>query len=251
MRRFSEVIEELSLKDLPSSGGQFTWYGGPNSQAASRLDHFLISNEWEDHFLGVFQCALPRIVFDHCPISLEGREVKKGKSPFCFENMWLLSDGFKELVKVWWTGYSVAGSNNHCLAEKLKALKRDLRRWNKEVFGNVSAKKSEAFSRIQFWDSKESVSPLSFKEAETQTGDLEEYKNCVLMEETFWRQKSREIWLKEGDKNTKFFHKMANAKARKNFLSKVNINGDTLTSEEDIKFGVCRAYRTLLSETED
>ncbi|RVW38516.1 putative ribonuclease H protein [Vitis vinifera] len=134
MRRFSEVIEELSLKDLPSSGGQFTWYGGPNSQAASRLDHFLISNEWEDHFLGVFQCALPRIVSDHCPISLEGREVKKGKSPFCFENMWLLSDGFKELVKVWWTGYSVAGSNNHCLAEKLKALKRDLRRWNKEVF---------------------------------------------------------------------------------------------------------------------
>ena len=31
----------------------------------------------------------------------------------------------------------------------------------------------------------------------------------------------------------------------------MNINGDCLTSEEDIKFGVCRAYRTLLSETED
>ncbi|RVW96549.1 hypothetical protein CK203_020432 [Vitis vinifera] len=31
---------------------------------------------------------------------------------------------------------------------------------------------------------------------------------------------------------------MANARARKNFLSKVNINGNTLTSEEDIKFGV-------------
>ena len=44
---------------------------------------------------------------------------------------------------------------------------------------------------------------------------------------------------------------MVNAKARKNFLSKVNINGDSLTSEEDIKSGVCRAYRTLLSETED
>ncbi|RVW96673.1 hypothetical protein CK203_020431 [Vitis vinifera] len=161
MRRFFEVIEELSLKDPPSSGGQFTWYGGPNSQAASR------------------------IISDHCPISLEGGGVKKGKTPFRFENMWLLSDGFKELVKVWWPGYSVAGSNNHCLAEKLKALKRDLRRWKKEVFGNVSARKSEAFSRIQFWDSKESVNPLFVKEAETQMGDLEEYKNCVLMEETF------------------------------------------------------------------
>ena len=34
MIRFSEVIEELSLKDLSSFGGQFTWYGGLNPQAA-------------------------------------------------------------------------------------------------------------------------------------------------------------------------------------------------------------------------
>ena len=77
MRRFFEVIEELSLKDLPSSDGQFTLYSGLNSQAASRLDRFLVSNEWI------------------CPISLEGGEVKKGKTPFRFENMWLLLDGFK------------------------------------------------------------------------------------------------------------------------------------------------------------
>ena len=143
------------------------------------------------------------------------------------------------------------GLNSNRLAEKLKALKRDLRRWNKEVFGNVSARKFEAFSRIQFWDSKESLNPLSFEEVEARMEDLEEYKKCILLEETFWRQKSRETWLKEGDKNTKFFHKMANARARKNFLSKVNINGDSITSEEDIKSRVYRAYRTLLSETED
>ena len=155
--------------------------------------------------------------------------------------MWLLSDGFKELVRAWWTGYLVVGSTSHCLAEKLKSLKRDLRKWKKEVFGNVYAKKAKALSRIQFWDSKERLNPLSSKEAKARLGDLEEYKKCVLMEETFWRQKSSETWLKEGDKNTKFFHKMANARARKNLLSKVNINGNTLTSAEDIKDGVCRA----------
>ena len=44
---------------------------------------------------------------------------------------------------------------------------------------------------------------------------------------------------------------MANARARRNLLSKVKINGVTLTVEEDIKSGVCRAYRTLLLENEE
>ena len=96
--------------------------------------------------------------------------------------MRFLSDGFKELVCAWWTGYSVVESTNHCLAEKLKALKRDLRRWNKEVFGHVSTKKSEALPRIRLWDSNESFNPLSSEEAKARLGDLEKYKKCVLME---------------------------------------------------------------------
>ena len=53
MRRFSEVIEELGLRDSPLTGGPFTWIGGLNSQAASRLDRFLISDQWEDHFSAI------------------------------------------------------------------------------------------------------------------------------------------------------------------------------------------------------
>ncbi|RVW83041.1 hypothetical protein CK203_042498 [Vitis vinifera] len=60
-----------------------------------------------------------------------------------------------------------------------------------------------------------------------------------------------EIWLRDGDKNTKFFHKMANAHARRNLLTKVRKNGVTLIDDEEIKARVCNAYHTLLLETGD
>ncbi|RVW89084.1 LINE-1 retrotransposable element ORF2 protein [Vitis vinifera] len=44
---------------------------------------------------------------------------------------------------------------------------------------------------------------------------------------------------------------MANAKARRNFLSKIKVNGVNLSSLEDIKEGVCRAYQSLLSDSGD
>ena len=44
---------------------------------------------------------------------------------------------------------------------------------------------------------------------------------------------------------------LANAKARRNFLSKIRVNGVTLSSIEDIKDSVCRTYRSLISESGD
>ena len=57
--------------------------------------------------------------------------------PFRFENMWLKDEGFVERVQSWWGSYNVLGAPNFFLANKLKLLKNDLKKWNVEVFGNV------------------------------------------------------------------------------------------------------------------
>jgi hypothetical protein len=52
-----------------------------------------------------------------------------------------------------------------------------------------------------------------------------ELERLLLCEEISWRLKSQAIWLKEGDKNTKFFHRVANSNRRNNFIDSLNVNG--------------------------
>ena len=72
MRRFSQVTDELELKDFPMQGGFFTWRGGPNNGRMARLDRFLITEEWDCQFGKVIQSIFPRPISDHSPIFLEG-----------------------------------------------------------------------------------------------------------------------------------------------------------------------------------
>ena len=87
MRRFTKVIDDLHLRDLPLLGGTFTWSGSLNNQAHSRLDRFLVSKGWEGHFSSVLQCILPKPMSDHSPILLDVGGMWRGSSPFRFENM--------------------------------------------------------------------------------------------------------------------------------------------------------------------
>ena len=68
------------------------------------------------------------------------------------------------------------------------------------------------------------------------------------MEETSWRQKSKDIWLKERDRNTGFFHKMENSHIRRNHLTKLRINGVWATKESILKQKIVSAFKTLLTD---
>ena len=119
------------------------------------------------------------------------------------------------------------------------------------MFGNVTARKESVLKQMMSWDSIERDRVLSVEAQTLRKQALEENKKWVIMEETSWRQKSRELWLREGDKNIGYFHKMANAHKRVNSLVKIKINGAWVTEERDIKDGVVQVFHSLLSETDE
>ena len=101
MRRFSDILYDLDLRDLPLQGGPYTWRGGLNGSSMSRLDRFLVTVDWESHCNKVIQRCLPRPVSDHFPILLDTDGVRTRPVPFRFELMWLKFEGFKDILKGW------------------------------------------------------------------------------------------------------------------------------------------------------
>ena len=85
----------------------------------------------------------------------------------------------------------------------------------------MECNKSSALQQVELWDRKESERLLTVEETKLKKEVKENYRKWVLMEETHWRQLSREIWLKEGDRNTGFFHRMASAHRRNNSLDRM------------------------------
>ena len=56
------------------------------------------------------------------------------------------------------------------------------------------------------------------------------------------------MWLKEEDTNTRFFHRMANAHSRRNWLSKLKVNGCWHTEKNDLKDSAVGPFHNLYSE---
>ena len=50
------------------------------------------------------------------------------------------------------------------------------------------------------------------------------------------------VWLKEGDRNVRFLHKMVDTYKRRNLLAKIKINGTWFAKENKIKEGVVSAF---------
>jgi endonuclease/exonuclease/phosphatase family metal-dependent hydrolase len=101
---FNCVIDGLNLRELELSGRRYTWVNLLPNPTYEKLDRVLVSTEWElNHPLSTV-VALPREISDHTPLIIDsGQPSSSNNAPlFKFELVWLLRDGFMEMVKDVW-----------------------------------------------------------------------------------------------------------------------------------------------------
>ncbi|KAG5631925.1 hypothetical protein H5410_003642 [Solanum commersonii] len=212
MTDLSDFIEDMGLLDPHLVGGKYTWRKGDRHDTASRLDRFLLSDEWDEVFRNIKQTLLQKITSDHNPI--------------------MLQKGFLDRVKEWWSSIVCEGRPDFILAFKLKALKDKLREWSKTSQGNLASQKQSVLNQIAELEEVQDQRALHEDEIQLKADLLIEFENLAKFEEISWRQRSRVIWLKQGDKNTKFFHKTANSHWRYNNIDELNVDGEAIKDPE-------------------
>ncbi|GKV27862.1 hypothetical protein SLEP1_g36982 [Rubroshorea leprosula] len=246
LREFNEFIEMCGLVDLPLIGRKFTWYQ-PNGNCMSRLDRFLFSEEWLLNWTELKQWGLPRTLLDHCPILVKDETRNWGPKPFKFFNVWLQDHVFREMTEKQWNSFNIQGWGGYVLKEKLKLLKNSMKEWTRSHVQEVDKKIEEAKDNIAKLDCKGELQQLTEEESSLKRDLLLNLWENIQKKEEMARQKSRMMWMKEGDANTSFFHRCIKSRWRRNEINSLMVNGKTLHEVEELKQGVTEYFKNLFT----
>lgn len=84
-------------------------------------------------------------------------------------------------------------------------MKVDLKWWNREELGDLAFRKNSLLSELLGLDAIEEVLGLSNEEQTRRLQIRGDIEHLASLEEIFWRQKSRVLFVKEGDNNACLF----------------------------------------------
>ncbi|XP_022869151.1 uncharacterized protein LOC111388627 [Olea europaea var. sylvestris] len=170
---------------------------------------------------------------DHRPmtINLQKKYALYGPTPFRFQRMWCEHEGFLPLVEAAWrlgeSGLMLGGLEK--VMAKLKATKKALKLWNKELFGRVDNVILELEERVGALDSRLQAAFSNEAEQEYLSSkmELEEWQR---REEIRLSQLAKKKWLSDSDNNSKFYHAVVSQRRRKSKLNQMKLTDGTIMS---------------------
>ncbi|XP_074327069.1 uncharacterized protein LOC141665009 [Apium graveolens] len=214
MTGFTETIRDCGLIDLDFVGERTVTWG-------------LANQEWGSLF-PTAEIQVPNVApSDHLPLHLQlnKRVYVPKERRFRFENVWVKEKECLNLVKQSWE--STEGEE---LIDKIKYCCMKLEEWGGGVSTEYKRKILICKERLSKFMSRRDVQGIQkYNEARW------EYLNLLEKQEIYWKQCAKQFWLREGDQNTRFFHKYASIRRKNNQLARIKgDDGNWKETKEEI-----------------
>jgi hypothetical protein len=159
------------------------------------------------------------------------------------ETSWDLHPTFKDEVGRCWKQKSRRVNPLQNVHEKLKFCQHAIKRWVKKM---VLASDEMICVKTRELEAMQEAGGNNNREAENAL--KEEVNGLLEQEETKWRQRAKEDWLRFGDCNTKFFHASATQRRSWNMISKIaDAHGRECSTPEDIEKAFVDYYKSLFT----
>ncbi|EOY02236.1 Uncharacterized protein TCM_011923 [Theobroma cacao] len=244
MEDFVATLFDCGLIDAGFEGNSFTW---TNNHMFQRLDRVVYNPEWAHCFSSTRVQHLNRDGSDHCPLLIScATASQKGPSTFRFLHAWTKHHDFLPFVERSWQ-VPLNSSGLTAFWIKQQRLKRDLKWWNKQIFGDIFEKLKRAEIEAEKREKEFQQDPSSINR-NLMNKAYAKLNRQLSIEELFWQQKSGVKWLVEGERNTKFFHlRMRKKRVRNNIFRIQDSEGNIYEDPQYIQNSAVQYFQNLLT----
>jgi hypothetical protein len=203
----------------------------------------------EDKFPNARQWAESYIASDHTPVILELKRPNTTKQArrFRFENMWTTTEGFWSSVEQWWKEIDVEGNGVYVMATKPRSISKKLSSWAKSHFGSIREQKQTVLAILDELAYKEQDGDWSMSDVQYRNKLEQDYEAILHKEEIMWKQRAKIKWLREGDRNTAYFHKIASGRKRKKCITSLNAGQQNIRGDEALSKHITEFYASLFA----
>ena len=174
--------------------------------------------------------TLPLSKSDHCPllieVSPEHQNTSRPPKRFRFEEMWLQHDDCSSIVERGWM-IPATGQLMQQVGSKIRHTGFHLSKWNAGVFRQWQVEMKLIKGKLDHLMRL----PFSSSHFDEQRALQTRHQELLSLNETYWRQRSRVQWLKEGDRNTSFFHRRASNRRCRNRVKGLTDSSGQWTSD--------------------
>lgn len=236
MKDFQECVNDIEMVDICSSGFQYTWTKSllnPNATVLKKLDRVMCNSTFLTNHNFANAVFLPYGISDHSPAVLCCPGViKKVHKSFRMANYITDKDEFGDIVKEVWKE-DFQGYEMYKMVHKLKALKPHLNKLNWKN-GNLFDKVEELRGKLHDVQTKIDKDPLNKTLRNEEVQIIGDYNSALQDEEKLLCQKARVDWLKEGDRNSAYFHKVLKGRINRSRIHTVMGNDGIVYEKEQV-----------------